>query len=134
MSSVGVIVLAAQILSSAAPLSPEQAVAVVRANLGPSRIGAQLERPIFDGPQVVILGSSRTDAPPWHRPIEDRRLDGTRWIDPPLVYGQPPWPSFAPPGAYPATVFGAPYVGVGAPVLPCPLAGAAGHDSRKGGA
>lgn len=60
-----------------------------------------------DGPLVVVVGSPAATGPwGWPAPLPERRLDGRRWMDPDVIYGQP-WP-FLPPGAYPAWV-GAPW-------------------------
>lgn len=66
---------------SAVTPTPEQAIAIVRASLGPRRVPAP---PVPDGPRVFVVPAPEPAFS--HIPLGSR-LDGTSYDEPPLTYG-----------------------------------------------
>jgi hypothetical protein len=66
--------------------SPDQAVAVLQAGHSDANMtGVTLTAPEATGPQVLIFGRQSGDGPfgPFPRLLPSRRLDGSRYTDPP---------------------------------------------------
>ena len=111
LTVLGTFIVAAPLYAQPPRPSPDQAVAVLQAGHSEANMtGVTLTAPDATGPQVLIFGGPPGDGPfgPFPRFLPSRRLDGSRYTDPP--WGSVPYYGY---GGYGDGAYGSGYHVIG---------------------